>query len=105
MKGWKTALNRLSRAKYFNRWIIFLLDLLLSTACTGAALLFIAATFPITFPWGAVASILLFSALCSAISIVCLQIYKGIIRHSSFMEAGRIGMASLLKVLLLVAII
>jgi FlaA1/EpsC-like NDP-sugar epimerase len=41
--------------------------------------------------------VLLLSTLCSAISFLFFQTYKGIIRHSTFVEAGRIGLASLLK--------
>jgi hypothetical protein len=41
--------------------------------------------------------ILLLSTLCSAVSFLFSQTYKGVIRHSTFVEAGRIGLASLLK--------
>jgi FlaA1/EpsC-like NDP-sugar epimerase len=85
-----------------NRWIIFFLDLFLSVCATEISLLFTSSVFSSVFPRKFVWTFLLLSGFCSAISIFCFQLYKGVIRHSTFIEAGRIGIASLFKVVLLI---
>jgi FlaA1/EpsC-like NDP-sugar epimerase len=97
----KTVIEQLCRIKYLNRWVVFLIDLILAVFSTGVALLFINSAFGLSFNWEMVALVLFFSGICSAISIVGFRIYKGIIRHSNFIEAGRIGIASLTKIGLL----
>ncbi|MDR1563284.1 MAG: SDR family NAD(P)-dependent oxidoreductase, partial [Dysgonamonadaceae bacterium] len=91
----------LGRMKYMNRWIIFLVDLFLSVCATGIAILFTESVFSTGIPRTQVWAFLLASGLCSAASLFCFQLYKGVIRHSTFTEAGRIGVASLFKMALL----
>jgi FlaA1/EpsC-like NDP-sugar epimerase len=93
------------RMKYFNRWAIFLADCTLSVCSTGIALLFVRIVLDASFSYTTLVNILLMSFVCSAFSILGFQIYKGVIRHSSFIEAGRICFASLLKVGLLFPIV
>jgi FlaA1/EpsC-like NDP-sugar epimerase len=93
----------LGRIKYMNRWIIFFLDLFLSVCSTKISLLFTSSIFSTTFPHKLGWPFLLLSGFCSVISIFCFQLYKGVIRHSTFIEAGRIGIASLFKVVLLIS--
>jgi FlaA1/EpsC-like NDP-sugar epimerase len=93
--------NRFSRVKYINRWIIFFSDLTLSVCSTGIALLFIRYTFSSNPTGSSALKIGALSILCSVVSILCFRIYKGVIRHSGFIEAGRLGIAALLKVTLL----
>ncbi|MDR0749373.1 MAG: polysaccharide biosynthesis protein [Tannerellaceae bacterium] len=93
----------LGRIKYMNRWIIFFLDLFLSVCSTGISLLFTSSVFSTAFPHRLVWPFLLLSGFCSVISIFCFQLYKGVIRHSTFIEAGRIGIASLFKIVLLIS--
>ena len=45
------------------------------------------------------------SILCSAVSFVCFKSYKGVIRHSTFTEVGRILLVTLLKIALLIPVI
>jgi FlaA1/EpsC-like NDP-sugar epimerase len=45
---------------------------------------------------------LVLSAVCSSISFWIFQVYKEVIRHSTFMTGGRIGLAALLKAALLI---
>lgn len=47
----------------------------------------------------------LFSAFSSLVSFYSFKIYKGVIRHSSFSETGRIALAVILKVTLLAVIV
>jgi FlaA1/EpsC-like NDP-sugar epimerase len=97
----QNVIKQLRQTSYMNRWVVFIIDMLLSLLCTGSSLLFISAILMNNSPLEMLSSILFISAICSATSIGGLQIYKGIIRHSGFTEVLRIGMASLLKVLLL----
>lgn len=90
------------KRKYFSRWLVFLIDLFFSLTSTLIALALVnylsIAVITNQISW----IILISSVCCSIISFFSLQTYKGIIRHSSFTEAGRIAIASLLKVSLIV---
>lgn len=90
------------KRKYFSRWLVFLIDLFFSLTSTLIALALVnylsIAVITNQILW----IILISSVCCSIISFFSLQTYKGIIRHSSFTEAGRIAIASLLKVSLIV---
>ncbi|MDR0538090.1 MAG: polysaccharide biosynthesis protein [Tannerellaceae bacterium] len=93
--------NRWIYNRYLNRWIIFGFDLLLSFGCTRIALLLVKAVLPDAVTLKTMVTVLFLSTMSSVASIMCLQIYKGIIRHSGFVEVGRIAMASLMKVVLI----
>lgn len=101
----KIAAMKLNRLRYINRWIVFLCDLFLCVCATEAALLFTAGVLskgmPAEFLWQAG----LASGFCSAACIFVFELYRGVIRHSTFVEAGRIGMASLFKTLLVLALL
>lgn len=86
--------------KYFNRWIIFLLDLFFSLFSTVTVLSLISYIQGNVFSLNALIHISLSSILCSIISFFSCQTYKGVIRHSAFAETGRIALASLLKIVL-----
>ena len=90
-------LLRLTKEKYLNRWIIFLIDLFLSVFSTVTSLALVS----YILDWNYTDQIILtvFLALfCSPASFLVCQTYKGIIRHSAFTETGRIAMSSSLKV-------
>lgn len=93
------------KRKYFSRWLVFLIDLFFSLTSTLIALALVnylsIAVITNQISW----IILISSVCCSIISFFSLQTYKGIIRHSSFTEAGRIAIASLLKVFLIVPLV
>jgi FlaA1/EpsC-like NDP-sugar epimerase len=91
----------LSRIKYINRWVIFFFDLLLSVCATEVSLLFTASVFSMNIPGELLWQVGLSSGFCSAVSIFGFELYKGVIRYSTFIEAGRIGIASLFKMGLL----
>lgn len=48
--------------------------------------------------------IVLFSATCSFISFFLLKTYQGVIRYASYTETGRIVLAALLKVTLMLSV-
>lgn len=93
------------KRKYFSRWLVFLIDLFFSLTSTLIALALVnylsIAVITNQISW----IILISSVCCSIISFFSLQTYKGIIRHSSFTEAGRIAIASLLKVFLIAPLV
>lgn len=91
-------LNLVVNTKYFNRWVIFVIDLffsVFSTVTSFALVSYVIASENVDI---IVLKILLSSICCSIICFLSCQTYKGIIRHSAFTETGRIAMASLLKV-------
>lgn len=90
------------KRKYFSRWLVFLIDLFFSLTSTLIALALVN-YLSIAVITNQISCIILISSVCcSIISFFSLQTYKGIIRHSSFTEVGRIAIASLLKVSLIV---
>ena len=103
--GIKKILTNLSHIKYINRWIVFITDVVFSTIATGIALLFTNYIIGLNFSQTTVLLILLFSVLSSSISFFSLQIYKNVIRHSTFVETGRITVAAFLKVAILLAFV
>ena len=99
----KGVLYKLINLRYFNRWVIFFADLFFSVCCTLLSL-FLASQI---YTGGQVGYVMpnevglmmfLLSVVAAAVSFFCLQTYKGVIRHASFIEAGRLGVAALFKV-------
>lgn len=91
--------------KYLNRWIIFLTDLFFSIISTYIALLFICYIVNVEYTAITIIRFLLVSFCCSIIGFFCCQPYKGIIRHSSFAETGRIAMSTSLKIAFLIPVV
>lgn len=93
------------RSTYINQWIVFICDLFLSCVATFVSLAFITYFLESFFAGYVIIQILLFSLLCSAFSFLWCKTYKGVIRHSTITEAGRIVLASLSKVIMVVPLI
>jgi FlaA1/EpsC-like NDP-sugar epimerase len=93
----KLFFSKLLQLQYLNRWLILISDLFLSVSSTAISFLFIDLVLMATFSVKFMLLILVLSTLCSAVSFLFFQTYKGVIRHSTFVETGRIGLASLLK--------
>lgn len=91
--------------KYFNRWLIFLVDLFLSTFSTAIVLALISYLQEIDLTVDAFSKVILISAFCSIVSFFTCQTYRGVIRYSTFTEAGRIAMASLLKTAIIIPVL
>lgn len=94
--------KKIIEAKYFNRWLVFLIDLFLSTFSTGIAVFLIVYLEKENFTVTMLVKVVILSIVCSIISFLSSQTYKGVIRHSTFTEAGRIAVASLLKIALVI---
>ena len=102
MNQFLVNLFRLRQLKYVNRWAIFCLDLFLSWVASLFTLLlvkFVDEGLVVTPQF--LLTLMLASTVASTIGFTVLKTYKNIIRHSAFTEVGRLGMASLLKTLLL----
>ncbi|WP_455665241.1 UDP-N-acetylglucosamine 4,6-dehydratase family protein [Phocaeicola sp.] len=93
------------RSKYINRWVIFISDLLLSCIATFASLFLIIYFLGRVFSGYLIIQILLFSLLCSCLSFLWCRTYKGVIRHSTITEAGRMAVASFFKVVVIVPLL
>lgn len=96
-----TFIIRIVSAKYLSRWLILLNDLLISTLSSVGAFFLTCFVFTHLLSWQQFIYIGLFSAISSLVSFYSFKTYKGVIRHSSFSETGRIGLAVILKVTLL----
>lgn len=91
-----------SKQKYFNRWIIFFIDLFFSVLSTFLVFATLGNILKISLPIHEFIYINLFSILCSTICFLSCQTYKGVIRHSTFTETGRIAIASFVKAALMI---
>lgn len=91
-----------SKQKYFNRWVIFFIDLFFSVLSTFLVFATLGNILKISLPVGEFIYINLFSILCSTICFLSCQTYKGVIRHSTFTETGRIAIASFVKATLMI---
>lgn len=89
------------RAKLVNPWVVFASDLAFAVISTFSALMFVAYVNGITFEAGFIWNITGLSVLYGAFSILTCKTYKGVIRHSTIVETGRIILTSLLKTALL----
>lgn len=94
----------LHKTKYVNRWLIFLLDLVLSLTSSYVALLFVAYALNRSLQPVAHIEIIFFSLLASSIGLLSCSTYKGVIRHSTIAEAGRIALSAMIKVGLMVPV-
>ncbi|MDD4116453.1 MAG: nucleoside-diphosphate sugar epimerase/dehydratase, partial [Massilibacteroides sp.] len=86
-----------------SRWLILSFDLLLSALSTLCAVIFAGFLLSKTYGWQQLFNIGAVAVLASLASFYLFRTYKGVIRHSSFSETGRIGAAVLFKVLILLA--
>ena len=94
-----------SKQKYFNRWIIFFVDLFFSVLSTFLVFATLGNILKISLPVHEFIYINLFSILCSTICFLSCQTYKGVIRHSTFTETGRIAIASFVKAALMIVVL
>lgn len=101
----QSLLNRLKVVRYFNRWLIFLSDLCLSSFSTITAISLISYIHQTVFGLTTIVGILFASVCCSVVSFLVCQTYKGVIRHSTFTETGRIGFTILLKIGLIIPLL
>ena len=85
---WRKRLLRLANVKYFNRWVIFCLDLGLSLVATAIGVLGLYSLVGIRLSYVDSSKIVLASILSSAIAFLIFKAYKGVIRHSTVRGFG-----------------
>ena len=98
---WRKRLLRLANVKYFNRWVIFCLDLGLSLVATAIGVLGLYSLVGIHLSYVDSSKIVLASILSSAIAFLIFKAYKGVIRHSTVRGLWRLGMVAIVKAILL----
>ncbi|MBR2931798.1 MAG: polysaccharide biosynthesis protein [Rikenellaceae bacterium] len=93
----KSWIQRISLDRYFNYWVVLLIDTFVSTAATLVAFLGISYLSETVVP----SSVLMLTAgvavVASVVSFFALRTYKIIIRYSTLKEVGRFAGATLLK--------
>ena len=98
---WRKRLLRLANVKYFNRWVIFCLDLGLSLVATAIGVVGLYSLVGIRLSYVDSSKIVLASILSSAIAFLIFKAYKGVIRHSTVRGLWRLGMVAIVKAILL----
>ena len=98
---WRKRLLRLANVKYFNRWVIFCLDLGLSLVATAIGVLGLYSLVGIRLSYVDSSKIVLASILASSVSFLIFKAYKGVIRHSTVRGLWRLGMVAIVKAILL----
>ena len=95
----KYYLIRLSKVRYFNRWVIFVIDLFLSVLATGLIEVFIETNLRI--PVFSTPLLILASLGVSAASIFFFRTYIGVIRYATLREVWRLLFMAVIKDVLL----
>lgn len=95
----KYYLIRLSKVRYFNRWVIFVIDLFLSVLATGLIEVFIETNLRI--PVFSTPLLILASLGVSAASIILFRTYIGVIRYATLREVWRLLFMAVIKDVLL----
>src|SRR5574344_423786 len=91
-----TFLYRLTKIQYINRWIIFFVDIIISIVATLFTLALLHMIYgEQLYPFDKVILYIVLAIPASAVSFLLFATYKGIIRHSSISEAGRLSYAAL----------
>lgn len=97
-----TFLYKLIKIQYINRWVIFFIDILLSVSATILTLVLLHMIYGETlYPFDKVCMYVLLAIPACVISFLLFGTFKGIIRHSSISEAGRLGYASIFSSLII----
>ena len=95
----KYYLVRLSKVRYFNRWVIFVGDLFLAVLSTAVVELFVESN--LGMPIFSTPQLLLSSLVVSVASIFIFRTYIGVIRYATLREVWRLLFMAVTKDLLL----
>ena len=93
------------RAKYFNQWTVFLIDLFFSSCSTLITLSLIGYVLQEPLPDFLYLKSFFCALGCSILCFLAVRTYKGVIRHSAFVEVGRIALAAVGKVTLVLMLL
>ncbi len=98
------TLRKISSMRFVSRWIIFLLDLLVSVVATLVLTFGIYSFMDIDLTVRQVVLLTLSSILASCIALLIFKLYTNVIRHATLREVWRIIMVAFVKVLLVTAL-
>ena len=93
-------LQQVSEEKYFNYWIILLIDTFVSAAATLISVLGISYLTETVVPSSVLMLTIGVAVVTSVVAFVAMRTYKIIIRYSTLKEIGRFVVACLIKVLI-----
>ncbi|MCC8199924.1 MAG: polysaccharide biosynthesis protein [Tannerellaceae bacterium] len=93
----KRLIGSLAHVKYLNRWFVLGIDLLLSILATAISLAFVTDLLAPHYVIPISLDLFFIATICSLIGFICCQTYVGVIRHSAFVESGRIALAVFMK--------
>lgn len=91
---------KISQMQYASQWLVFACDFFLALLSTFLTVLLIVHLWNIENYDEFFSKAMAFSILSSTIGILSFKTYKGLIRHSSLTEAGRLASANLLRFIL-----
>lgn len=97
-----TIKEKVINLKYLNHWIIFASDLFFSVVATVITVFLLELTLGLQIDSTLYLRVALFAGVASGIGLYVVKPYKGVIRHSTFFEAGLLGGTILIKDVLLV---
>ncbi len=93
----KSWIQRISLDRYFNYWVVLLIDTFVSAAATLIAFLGISYLTETTVPSSVLMLTVGVSVVSSLVAFLVQRTYKIIIRYSTLKEVGRFAVASLIK--------
>lgn len=91
---------KISQMQYASQWLVFACDFFLALLSTFLTALLIVHLWKIENYNELFSKLIAFSILSSTIGILSFKTYKGLIRHSSLTEAGRLASANILRFIL-----
>ena len=101
----KRLIIRLSKIKYMNRWLVFLLDVLLSVVSTLSVILFLVGCLHYRIPLNAGVVLCSASLVGTVVAIALFRSYANVIRYSTLREIWRLLLMVVAKELFFAGII
>ena len=99
--GLRSLASKIVHSKYLSRWIVLAIDLILSVGVTLFVYFIIMYVTLSPIKKEYVGGLIAWSAVYSLLAFLCLHAYRGVVRHTTLQETWRIGVAIILKVVLL----
>lgn len=97
--------ERIVRTKYLNRWIVMMLDVLLSTGVTLFAYCFVRYLREENVDWFIFGHLAIIAVIISCGTLALMRSYRMVMRFTTLRETWRIGCAMFLKVIALYPLI
>ncbi|KIO46707.1 MULTISPECIES: polysaccharide biosynthesis protein [Sanguibacteroides] len=97
----RSLASKIVHSRYISRWIVLAIDLILSVGVTLFVYFIIMYVTETPIKAGYVGGLTVWSAVYSLLAFLGLHAYRGVVRHTTLQETWRIGVAIILKVILL----